>query len=529
MSALSKKIFINKRKRFLKKALVALTLSCVGFLAYSLIRLFGILGADTDSAFHVGLILLTMSAIAVAGYTPLDHFFTEFFGRYLFRKMSFVHMMLMNLAEELETVLQLQELGNLVVNTFGELLQLKTVALFVAGRQGPVFHVAAAYGWSVSDYTRARIADGSLIVHAIRESGPHVIVRDRLIKSLEWKEANLLEHDFDLLKANWVVPLWVGEELSGFLAFASEQPERVFEETDFRFFRKFAQAIAKKVKNAACYTELVQANQKLQDTQSKLVQVTKLAAIEQLATGIAHQIHNPLTIISGKAQVLLLQKDRLPLEERVEEVLKTIVKQTKRAADITKKLLIFSQGSSAEEGLNLGQILEETLALVSYQASLDYIEILKTVDPDMPPILANVHEVREMFFNLILNAVQAIESHGQIVVNLHYLTRQKTIELQVADTGRGMSPEEVSQLFNPFFTTREEAVGLGLFITKQIIHRMGGSIRAESKPGEGSLFIVQLPVKDKIFLERSAGPGNASPPAPEPRDKNPMSFEGGTR
>ena len=147
--------------------------------------------------------------------------------------------------------------------------------------------------------------------------------------------------------------------------------------------------------------ELKAANLQLQDTQSRLVQAAKLSAIEQLATGLAHEIHNPLTIISGKAQILLLQKDRTHLDERVEEVLRSIVKQTKRAADITRKLLMFSQGSGApKEMLRLEQVLQDTLALVSYQTSLEGIELTQSIGPNIPRLYANVHEIREVFLNL---------------------------------------------------------------------------------------------------------------------------------
>lgn len=403
-------------------------------------------------------------------------------------------MTLSHLAEELRLVLDLQELANLVVNTFGEVLHLKTVALVVPDLRKENFEIVSAFGWNVSDFRHVSLPKDSSLTALVKESGPHILVRNLSLRAPAWQDANRLAHDFDLLQASWIIPLLVKQELTGLLAFSAREPGRVFDKTEFLFFREFAHALSGNVHNALAVRELKAAIAELQDAQSKVVQITKLHAIEQLATGIAHEIHNPLTIISGKAQVLLLQKDRAHLDERVEETLKTIVKQTKRAADITRKLLMFSQGSNApKEFFSLQQVLQDTISLVSYQTTLEGIEITQSVGADVPLFYANVHELREVFLNLILNAVQSIGSHGGIHIAIKYHGKDRIIEIQISDTGGGIAAEHIDKLFNPFFTTRHNALGLGLFVTKQIVHRYEGSIRVESRLGEGSLFIVCLP------------------------------------
>lgn len=519
MSLHSKKLFINKRKKVLKKALVGISLFLCGALSLYSICAFASFFFPLNPLFHPLFTILIMTFLSLIAYKPLDSLFTEIFKHYLFKKKSYVHMMLMHLTEELELILDLQELANLVVNTFGELMHLKTVALLVAEESKQGFYVASAYGWSVSDYRRVHFHPGSPLLELIRNGGPHVVVRNRVDRAVDWQESNRLARDFDKVQANWIIPLWVDRDIQGFLAFSALRPEEhVFDEMDFRFFRRFAYILARRVYTAISFLKFKKANEILQDTQSKLVQVTKLAAIEQLATGLAHQIHNPLTIISGKAQVLLLQKDRVPMDDRVTTVLKTIVEQTKRAADITKKLLMFSQTPSVtKELLDLGQVLEDTVSLISYQTSLDGIEIKKTVNANLPRVLANVQEMREVFFNLILNAVQSVESHGQIHVSIRCETVDRVIEVQVSDTGRGIEKENIDKLFNPFFTTRHEALGLGLFVTKQIVHRSGGSIRVESRPQEGSLFIVRIPCADiatENCSRKLSGKGSTSPSWP---------------
>ncbi len=502
-------IYLKKQKRVLKKILVGLSLFFIGMTIFYCLT-FLLRHYDVPSAWirQPVYAVFVMTVVALLAYKPLDLATTMLFKNYLFKQKSYRHITLMNLAEELSVILDFQELANLVVNTFGDVLHLKTVALATPSRLRGDFEIASAYGWNISDARHVRLPENSPLVTFVRTNGPHVLVRDRVIRIMPWQEANHLSHNFDQLAATWVIPLFVKEDLTGLIAFSAKTAEIAFDEADFQFFREFADKIAKCVRNSLSVWDLQIANEELQDIQSQILQNTKLNAIEQLASGIAHEIHNPLTIISGKAQVLLLQKNNKALDERVEEVLKTIVRQTKRAADITRKLLMFSQGSGApKETLSLEHILDDTLALVSYRTSLEGIEVTKSLGTGIPPFYGNIHELREVFLNLVLNAVQSVGSQGKIHISMMYQTKDQIIEIQVQDSGCGIAPDLLDKLFNPFFTTRDDAVGLGLFVTKQIVHRYGGSIRAESRPGEGSIFIVRFP-----YLE-----GMGEPRAP--RDK----------
>ena len=499
-------LYLKKRKKLLKKLFVGVSLFLLGSIAFLLLSILQKRFFPSPLAAHPFVLVLMMTFVCLAAYKSLDMAFTQLFKNYLFKQKSYAHLTLMNLAEELALVLDLQEFSNLVVKTFGEILHLQTVAILIPNRLREDYKIASSFGWNISDARRVRLAKDSPLVQLIQSTGPHVLVRERVVRSFSWPEANRLASEFDQLHASWVVPLFVpatlhggavygGKEgFTGALVFAASRPDLLFDEADFQFFREFADSIAKSLHNALCVAELKTANEELQDMQSQLLQATKLTAIEQLATGLAHEIHNPLTIISGKAQVLLLQKDRHQIDERVEEVLKTIVKQTKRAADITRKLLMFSQSSgSPKEALKLEQVLEDTIALISYQTSLEGIEITRAVRGSIPVFYGNVHELREVFLNLILNAVQSVGSKGRIDCEITFCAPDQLVEIRISDTGRGIPSENIEKLFNPFFTTRPDAAGLGLFVTKQIVHRYGGSIRVESLPARGSLFIVQFP------------------------------------
>jgi len=486
---------VRAPKKVLKKVLVGLILFFLGGLAAYLFPFL----LPFSLAHHPLLPIFIMTGIFLAAFKPIERSVKWFLEKYLFHKKTFAQMTLMDLAQELTVNLDLQELSNLVVNTFGEVLHLKSVALLVPDPLQNNFEVASAYGWAISASKKIRLAVDSPLLKLIHQTGPHVLVRGLLLQSLSWQEANTLSRDFDVLQAGWVIPLFVKGEPVGLIAFGSLYPDTVFDQSDFQFFREFSGTIAQSIHNALIVKRLRQLNFELQDSQSQWIQKTKLNAIEQLAAGIAHEIHNPLAIISGKAQVLLMQKGPKQLEPNVQESLNTIVKQTRRAADITRKLLLYSQGSRGpRDWVSLEKVLDETLALLAYQATLDQIEITRNLDPELPRFYSNVQEVREVFLNLLLNAVEAVGKEGRITVELKYRREDDLIEIFCSDTGRGIPPEHVDKVFNPFFTTRHEAVGLGLFVTKQIVHRYGGAIRVESQPGEGSLFIIQLPRQTEI-------------------------------
>src|SRR4051812_5740630 len=117
----------------------------------------------------------------------------------------------------------------------------------------------------------------------------HVLVRNQVVQAFSWKEANQLVYDFDLLRASWVIPLFVKNELAGLLAFSGQKSDRSFDAAEFHFFREFGQRISKSIHNAVRVQQLKRLNSELQDAQSQMLQNTKLTAIEQLATGIAHE------------------------------------------------------------------------------------------------------------------------------------------------------------------------------------------------------------------------------------------------
>jgi len=448
--------------------------------------------------------LLTL-LVVVSTYRPFDSFVTFLLGKLFYPSRSRRIRNLQEMPPVLMQTLDLKELSNLIVNTVAEVMGQRIVILALWEKSR--YSVVSSWGLPVGKLRKIELNPESPLLRFLQE---HRISVDRneLMRQLSWPDVYEFSKEFEALGISFLLPVCREGVWVGFLGLSGRLGESDFLSPEEReALGHFASMSAIALKNAAAFEELRQANERLKDLQSKLLQTAKLTAIEQLATGLAHEIHNPLTIISGRAQLLLLKKGKNTDEKMVEEVLKTIVKQTERAADITRKLLMFSEPvSSGRDVIRFENIIDDTLALISYQTALDEITILKNISKDLPPFRGEVNEIREIFLNLILNAIQAVEQKGTVQIKVSYLEREKTIEIRVQDTGKGIRAEHIPQLFNPFFSIREGGLGLGLFITQQIVHRYHGSVHLESEPGVGTLVMVHLPASEDMWQGQPALP-----------------------
>jgi PAS domain S-box-containing protein len=227
--------------------------------------------------------------------------------------------------------------------------------------------------------------------------------------------------------------------------------------------------------------------------EAQLLQSQKLAALGVMAGGIAHEIRNPLAVCSSAAQFLL--DDGLSSEMRRECALK-IHAGIQRASMIIENLLRFARPSvkAALKRVNLAGVLKETLALVANQAKLQRIELAVDLPPE--PVMINGIEglLQQAFLNIYLNAANAMPDGGVLRTDLGY-GHQEVFRVRIADTGRGISPDDLDKIFDPFYTTQPvgQGTGLGLSICYSIIKEHLGSIEVESGPGRGSTFIIRFP------------------------------------
>lgn len=240
--------------------------------------------------------------------------------------------------------------------------------------------------------------------------------------------------------------------------------------------------------------ERKRAEERERQLQLQLELSSRLASVGMMATGVAHEINNPLTSVIGFAE-LLMQKD---VPKDVVEVVEIINDNAQRVAGIVKNLLTFAHQQKLERTyVNINEIIQATLAIRAYSMETNNIKVTTQLDPELPRTMADESQLRQVFLNLIINAETEMKlAHG--VGNLLIKTGriESTIQISFADDGPGISEENLVHLFVPFFTTRQvgKGTGLGLSICHTIIAEHGGRISAKSKLGKGATFIVELPI-----------------------------------
>jgi PAS domain S-box-containing protein len=229
--------------------------------------------------------------------------------------------------------------------------------------------------------------------------------------------------------------------------------------------------------------------------EEQLIVTDRLASIGELASGIAHELNNPLTGIIGFSELLLNKA----IPEDVREDLQVINREAKRTSQVVKNLLTFARKHETTKQLvDINQAIKSVLDLRAYEQKVHNIAIVTNFDPELPEITADIFRLQQVFVNIIINAEYfMVQSHGRGTITITTKVKGNTILASFANDGPGIKKEHLRHLFDPFFTTKEvgKGTGLGLSICHGIVTEHGGQIHAESEPGKGATFIVELPIK----------------------------------
>ncbi|NQT32352.1 MAG: hypothetical protein HQ594_01610 [Candidatus Omnitrophica bacterium] len=233
-----------------------------------------------------------------------------------------------------------------------------------------------------------------------------------------------------------------------------------------------------------------EAYQHLKKAQKQLMQSSKMTSVGQLARGLAHEINNPLQVISGLSQMLV--KGQLTGEE-ADENLNVIVEQCQRAKSITGRLLAFSSpGKEKPTEVCINDSLNEVVHLMEYEYSLRRINVVKNLSSTLPVLELNEDQMREVFVNIMKNSAEAMSDGGEMIISTSM--EGDNIRIDFADTGEGIEEENMEKIFDPFFSTRETNVGLGLSVCLGILKEYSGKIEYKSKPNKGTVASVYLKI-----------------------------------
>jgi len=252
-------------------------------------------------------------------------------------------------------------------------------------------------------------------------------------------------------------------------------------------------------RNKRAYTDQLEAmvrerTNQLEEAQAKLIQSAKLAAVGQLAAGVAHEINNPVGVLLMKLKFLLSVAKRENLTAKAMATLDIAVEQAGRIADIVQDLLNFSRTpTDRPQSLNLNERIHSSLRLSHRLLTDRRIDLHLDLCEELPSVLGDPVEFEQVLINLLNNAVEAMADGGELHLASYAEAGQVVISLR--DTGEGIEAEDLGSIFDPFFTTKNfgEGTGLGLSISYGIVQKMGGSIEVESELGSGAVFHIRLP------------------------------------
>jgi len=223
-----------------------------------------------------------------------------------------------------------------------------------------------------------------------------------------------------------------------------------------------------------------------------LLQTEKMASIGRFASGIAHELRNPLTIISATAQFSL---ERMALSSELKEHFETIFRNVTNANRIVNEMLEYAKPRELNLRLdNINDILLRTIDLIKLEISKQRIDLRTRLDNGMPDFHVDSKHLEQTFLNIILNAIRAIHADGIISVISEFDASHQSAIVKIIDNGEGIRSDIQEKIFDPFFTTRSGGTGLGLSICQNIVHAHGGTIHVESEPGNGAAFSIALPV-----------------------------------
>ncbi len=339
-----------------------------------------------------------------------------------------------------------------------------------------------------------RLAPGEGIVGWVARSGQSLIVPDTQANEHHLKE--VARRAGMVLRSILSVPLRAKEEVIGVLQVVDNQVGR-FEAQDLELLEPLAASAAIAIENARLYESLQAQVRSLQKAQAQLVQSEKMAALGRLAASLAHEINNPLQSVQNCLTLTREEMDGSGRPEKLDRYLGIVESEIDRIGSVVRRMYDFYRPARQEFQLtNLHAVLESVLDLTGKQLQHSGVTVERVWAGDLPGVLANADHLKQVFLNLVLNAIDAMPGGGRLRIRTapdQSPTNEAVARLEFSDTGEGMSPEILAHLFEPFFTTKEGGSGLGLSISYAIIETHRGQISVQSRVGVGTTFTILLP------------------------------------
>ncbi len=310
------------------------------------------------------------------------------------------------------------------------------------------------------------------------------------------------------------VPLMAHKKVLGVILVDNRYNNKAIAEEQLRLLTRFATHAGWVIENARLFTRLLDTNSELLSTKEQLIQSEKLAALGEMSAEVAHEIKNPLVSIGGFARRLQEKIKSLPSYyqngEPVQKVVsysKIIVQEVDRLEKLLEDILFFSKtGTSHREECQLDELIQEAIYLFKTEMRNKNIQVHHSVEENLPSIFLDRQQVKQVLINLFYNAIDCMREGGDLTVAVFktgHASGQEMISFSISDTGGGIPPDIFKNIFNPFFTTKNQGTGLGLSICRKIISEHSGTINIENNIGRGVTVYIHLSLKNSVKYYKS--------------------------
>jgi two-component system NtrC family sensor kinase len=385
--------------------------------------------------------------------------------------------------------LDLDEVLEATIQGIQEILQVEASSLILADEEEDKLVIRTSFSPEQGWIAGRTIQPGEGIMGYVVQSGQPKLVnnveRDPHFSAEVDEEAGLTS------RTVLCVPLRIRDRVIGAIELINRL-DGVFTEQDLELLQAMAASVAVAVENANLYGELADFAKELERSQAQLVQAEKMAAIGRLAASIAHEINNPLQAIHNSLHLSL--HESLAGDKRL-HYLAMAQAEAQRLIEIVQRMLDFYRPSrGGVEPADVNAIAENVLALAHKRLQHGDVRVFPHLSPGLPPVPVVPDQITQVFLNIVINAIEAMPSGGDLRLETLLSEDGRWVVVCFHDTGPGLSPEEIANLFEPFYTTKPDGTGLGLAISYGIVERHGGMIEVSSRPDQGTTFVVKLPV-----------------------------------
>jgi len=446
------------------------------------------------------ILLVLLIALLLIGTGRLKAETQNAIARTLFRRRYDMSETLSKFSKAMVTILDLKTLTEEIVRTLITGMNIKTVTLYLVDKEKAVYIPTSSYGAGSGEKIYSRLNANDDLVDFLAKCRAPIVVEE-LKHSAQNDAIRPVIGRLQSMGAEVCIPFINKNCLVGFCNLGARTDHYLYTDQDLSLLTTLAQAAAIALDNAALYEELKHSRSLVQRTD-------RLRSLETIAGGFAHEVRNPLTSIKTFIQLTPERKDDPEFIGHFSTVVAEDVARIERLIQEILDYARYMQPKFQEDDINV--IVESCLYFVRIKADSKEVRLKKDLAADLPSVLLDRQQIKQVLLNLFINAIEAMgDRGGELIVRTHRLSKapgDTWVQMEVTDTGCGIPPADLEHIFDPFYTTKHESqeregTGLGLTIVHQIVQEHGGHIEVKSALGRGTTFLVNLPAVPVRVLE----------------------------